>query len=424
MITSRKIVIATCAAFVFLQPSVSSAGGDDPLHPSYHRHPQTDVGTNRVPVIQNATLNQTAIINQNVVIKPVILNTIVQKPTTNAGNIDNRSQADGGDVNIAKGALSPSAEVNFATGAVKGGAGGNAYAIIQKDAVNNQVEATGGSVNNSGNSKIVDSGNSTVNVTVAAPQKPETVRAIATTPTSTALSFVAPQSFYSAGVPIDVLSDKWGQVVDLHCSMQVSGEKNTIYDERRSVYIIATLDDQVKSLGTDRGLTPKVDIISVNPLSNTKSGKCLCIGTVVIKSSTDPDKARWNTRQSMLAELAQWLARNIRGFKGLKVVPLVAYDKITAAQVGSLGIGAGVSMAFTSGIAMAAPSIGKSSGISHDVPAIQIFAIVLGTIDGEDAPPGARTADFASLMSDIAGLPNVSSWGNSAVVHSEASQVK
>ena len=352
--------------------------------------------------------------------------TIYQNPTTNSGNINNTAtatstatsnasaSATGGSVNVGAGAMSPTATVNIAPGAVQGGKGGSVE--IEKGAIQNTNNVSaqggkggeGGNVKNSGNATI-EKGAVQVNVdarTIASKQP----KAVATTPNALPVTYGnAPTSFYPIGEPNSVGAAGFVSAYENHCQTQMSGD-NVIRFKTDHENGIATLDDQARMSGEKN--SPQVRIVKGPQSIASNSGRCTCLGTLQVEASIEPEMAREGNMGTIHAAAGKWVRANLRGPKLVQLVYApnsVTFQKGTMGHAGSAGIGGAISAVLGSTIAMAAPSFGHTNAYSTDYPIVGITYVLIGGAEEGDVND-ARTLDVAEFMNEVESMPRSEHW--------------
>lgn len=408
-------LIATLVALSF--STVASATDEHDGHNQHHNPPTpTPIPSPQVtmpisvkiePTV-SGTINQKAEIEQSASIK--------QTATTNSGNISN--SATGGKVEIERGAFQNSVS------------GGNA--IIERGAVQNnvnggKVEVEEGAFKNTNNNKVdVDAhggegGNATAttgpitvnNITPAERKRTEAL--VMTTPNVMPVPTIpTPTSFYPQGVPNSVGSAGLVNAYENHCAIQMSGDNNIVRTETGHETIIAALDDQARMGGAKTA--PEVRIVKTPQQLAPNSGRCLCLGTLQVESTIEPDEARQNNMQTIHAAAGKWTRQNLRGFKQVQLLYVpnqsVTFQKGTAAHAGSAGIGAAVSGIISHAtMGVVSPSLGRTNGHTTDYPIVGVTYLMVGTIDGNEPPESARTVDMSLLMNQVEKMPPPQAWG-------------
>lgn len=444
-------LIATLVALSF-STMASAAGGEGDSRDYEHNQPPKPTPAPQVTVPIN--INPHVDVGGTVIQKPEIEQNASIKQTVNAATNtgDIRNSATGGSLEIERGAFNNSAtggSLTLAPGAVQGGkveiergafqnsvSGGNATiergavqntvnggkAVIEEGAVKNtnnndiEVSAKGGAGGNAQSSATVEKGAVVVNVdNRQTATKP--VRAIATTPSFMQVTPVAPTSFYPQGIPNSVGSAGLVNAYENHCTIQMSGDNNIVRADTGHEKIIAALDDQAQMGGAKT--TPEVRIVKTPQQLASNSGRCLCLGTLQVESTIKPDEARENNMQTIHAAAGKWTRQNLRGFKQVQLLYVpnqsVTFQKGTAAHAGSGGFGAAVSAVIGRAVLGAAPSVGMTNGHTTDYPIVGVTYLMVGTIDGNEPPEGARTVELSPLMSELAAMPAPQAWSATPV---------
>lgn len=438
-------LIATLVALNF--PVMASASGDEnDGHGNGHNQPPRPTPTPQVTVPINihphvdvsGTIIQKPEIEQSATIKQEV------KTITNSGNIT--TSATGGKLEIEKGAFNTSAtggSVTLAPGAVQGGAGGKVEiergafqnsvsggnATIERGAVQNtlnggKVEVEEGAFNNINNNKVdahggeggkatATTGPITVN-NITPEERKRTEALVMTTPNVIPVPTIpVPTSFYPQGVPNSVGSAGLVNTYENHCAIQMSGDNNIVRTDTGHEKIIAALDDQARMGGVKTA--PEVRIIKTPQQLAPNSGRCLCLGTLQVESTIEPDEARQNNMQTIHAAAGKWTRQNLRGFKQVQLLYVpnqsVTFQKGTAAHAGSAGIGAAVSGIISHAtMGVVSPSLGRTNGHTTDYPIVGVTYLMVGTIDGNEPPEGARTVDMSLLMNQVEKMPPPQVW--------------